>query len=118
MNGEGYDIIGDIHGCSQTLVALLEKLGYRKKDGIYRHPSRTVIFLGDFIDRGPHQREVIETVRPMVDSGAALAVMGNHEFNAIAWATRHPETADYLRPHNDKLSAARSFPRGLCAQPG
>lgn len=97
-----YDIIGDIHGCSQSLEALLSRLEYKRMDSIYRHPVRKVIYLGDFIDRGPCQREVIEIVRPMIESGAALSVMGNHEFNAIAYYTRDPETGDYLRQHSPK----------------
>ncbi len=97
-----YDIIGDIHGCSLTLMALLDQLGYEKKAGLYRHPSRQVIFLGDFIDRGPAQREVLDIVRPMIDSGSALSVMGNHEFNAIAYSTIDPQTGEYLRPHSGK----------------
>ena len=98
-----YDIIGDLHGCSQTLEKLLLKLGYRRDaGGIYRQPNRTVIFLGDFIDRGPYQREVIGIVRPMIDSGAAKAVMGNHEYNAIAYATTHENLGDYLRVHTEK----------------
>ncbi len=98
----GYDLIGDIHGCAKTLTALLDKLGYRKKDNIYKHENRKVIFLGDFIDRGPFQREVIAIVRPMIEAGAALSVMGNHEFNAISWATRTPDKTGYLRPHTEK----------------
>ena len=82
-----YDIIGDIHGCSETLKALLHKLGYEYTSGAYRHADRQAVFLGDFIDRGPRQREVIELVRPMIEGGSALAVMANHEFNAIAFAT-------------------------------
>ena len=97
-----FDIIGDIHGCNQSLVSLLAKLGYRNTNGVYSHPARRVIFLGDFIDRGIGQREVIETVRGMVDNGHALAVMGNHEFNAIAYATHSAELNDYLRPHTPK----------------
>lgn len=97
-----YDIIGDIHGFSRTLVALLDRLGYKRNAGIYCHPTRKAIFLGDFIDRGPEQREVLDIVRPMIDSGAALAVMGNHEFNAIAYHTLDHQTGEYLRPHSDK----------------
>ena len=97
-----YDLIGDIHGCSQTLEALLEKLGYRTSQNIYRHPDRKVIFLGDFIDRGPGQREVINIVRPMIESGTALSVMCNHEYNAIAYATLNRESGCYLREHSDK----------------
>ncbi len=62
-----YDLIGDIHGHSKPLTEPLTKLGYRMTDGVYRHPDRQVIFLGDFIDRGPQQREVIDIVRPRID---------------------------------------------------
>lgn len=99
---EGYDIIGDIHGCCGTLEALLEELGYSAQAGIYRHPERRAIFIGDLIDRGPRQRDVVDLVRRMVDGGTALAVMGNHEFNALAWYTPDRETGDYLRPHSEK----------------
>ena len=97
-----YDIIGDIHGHSRSLKALLGVLGYLEEGGVYRHPSRKAIFLGDFIDRGDFQREVIDIVRPMVDSGTALAAMGNHEFNAIAYYTPDHEAGGYLRPHSEK----------------
>lgn len=98
-----YDLIGDIHGHSEPLIELLEKLGYRSDCGLFRHPSRTAIFLGDFIDRGPKQQEVIRIVRPMIDSGAALSVMGNHEFNAVAYFTPDPnQPGEYLRPHCEK----------------
>lgn len=98
-----YDLIGDIHGYSEPLIELLGKLGYEKTDSVYRHPDRKVIFFGDFIDRGPDQRGVIDIVRPMIDGGAALSVMGNHEFNAIAWFTEDPDEAGtYLRTHSDK----------------
>ena len=97
-----YDIIGDIHGCSQTLEKLLSKLGYSKDGSVYRHPQRTVIFLGDFIDRGLYQREAISIVRPMIESGSARSVMGNHEYNAIAYATPDPKDGGYLRAHSEK----------------
>jgi hypothetical protein len=97
-----YDVIGDIHGHSQSLRALLEKLGYRDEGGVWRHPMRKAIFLGDFIDRGPFQREVLDMVRRMIESGSALAVMGNHEFNAIAFHTQDSDTGDYLRTHSEK----------------
>jgi hypothetical protein len=52
------------------------------------HPDRQAIFVGDLIDRGPRQVESVEIVRSMVDAGAAQIAMGNHEFNAIAYATQ------------------------------
>jgi len=103
MRSKAYDIIGDIHGCSKTLEKLLLKLGYSPdSNGIHKHADRTVIFLGDFIDRGPHQREVIAIVRPMIESGVAKAVMGNHEYNAITYATPDEGRGGYLRAHSEK----------------
>jgi hypothetical protein len=93
-----FDVIGDIHGQADKLHSLLADLGYRNTNGAYRHQERTAIFVGDFIDRGPRQIESVMTVRRMIDAGSALAVLGNHEFNAIAWHTPDPNyTGEYLR---------------------
>ncbi|MEV7080310.1 polynucleotide kinase-phosphatase [Streptomyces sp. NPDC093516] len=71
-----FDIIGDIHGCSAELEALLGKLGYT--DGV--HPEgRTAVFVGDLVDRGPDSPGVLRRVMSMVKSGNALCVPGNHE---------------------------------------
>ncbi len=93
------DIIGDIHGQADRLEGLLHKLGYRHTAGAWRHPTRSVIFVGDLVDRGPHQLRTLQTVRAMVEAGSARMVLGNHEFNAIAWATPDPDLdGEYLRP--------------------
>ena len=98
-----YDIIGDIHGYARELRALLTRLDYRQADGAYAHPTRKALFVGDFIDRGPEIGEVLDIVRRMVDAGSASAVMGNHEFNALAFATPNNEVSgEFLRPHNEK----------------
>ncbi len=100
-----YDLIGDIHGHADAFERLLKQLGYSRHHGVYKHPDRQAIFLGDFIDRGPQIRETLEIVRPMIDSGAALSVMGNHELNALAFHTANPtKPGEYLRPHNEKNS--------------
>jgi len=96
-----FDIIGDIHGHADELEALLQKLGYRLENGTYRHPEHQAMFLGDFIDRGPHQRRVIDMVRPMIEQGAARSVMGNHEFNAICYGTNDAD-GNPLREHSKK----------------
>jgi len=100
---EGYDVIGDVHGCAVTLERLLKKLGYEKKQGVYRHPSRRVIFLGDIVDRGPHIREALLLVYDMVQKGSAHMVLGNHEHNAITYFTKIDNSSasecEYLRPH-------------------
>jgi len=95
-----YDIIGDIHGCARQLEDLLIAMGY-EHDGVSdRHAERRAIFLGDFIDRGPQQAATLDIVRTMVGNQAALAVMGNHEFNAICYAT--PSDGGFLRPRTEK----------------
>jgi hypothetical protein len=98
----GFDIIGDIHGCALTLEKLLDLLGYRKVNGVYRHPRRQAVFLGDIIDRGPRIREALHLVRDMVEHGAARIVMGNHEYNALGYCTRaRPSSGKtWLREHN------------------
>lgn len=96
-----YDIIGDIHGHADALSALLADLGYRNTGGAWRHAERQALFVGDFIDRGPQQLETVDLVRRMVDAGSAQAVMGNHEFNAIAWFLPDPcQPGEFLRTHH------------------
>lgn len=105
----GYDIIGDIHGHADKLEALLERLGYDRSDDCYWHRDRKAIFVGDFIDRGPRQMDTVAIVRPMVESGAAMAVMGNHELNAIAWHTPDDlKPGEYLRPRFDKQDGPKN----------
>ncbi len=95
-----FDVVGDLHGQHGKLLALLSKLGYSESGGVWRHATRTAIFVGDLIDRGPGQLETVATVRAMVDAGNAQCVLGNHEFNAIAWVTPDPERpGHFLRDH-------------------
>jgi hypothetical protein len=99
----GYEIIGDIYGHTDALTALLSDLGYSQHRRGYRHADRKVVFVGDFVDRGPAIGEVIEIARAMVDAGDALAVMGNHEYNAIAFHTAVPgRSGRYFRDHSIK----------------
>lgn len=92
------DVIGDIHGQADALYRLLRSMGYRQQSGTWKHSERTALFVGDYIDSGPQQLAVVTTIRRMVEEGAAQALMGNHEFNAICWFTRDPENPnDFLR---------------------
>ena len=100
---DGYDIIGDIHGQADRLIQLLTRMGYTHNGDCYAHPSRKALFLGDFIDRGPQQKQTLDTVIPMVTCKSAAAVMGNHELNALAYHTEHPQRpGDWLRPRSIK----------------
>ena len=94
------DCIGDIHGHADKLEELLEKLGYSKPNTFYIHsnPLRKVLFVGDFIDRGPKIRETLEIVKSMVDNGSAIAIMGNHEYNALCFHFQETD-GGHLRKH-------------------
>ena len=97
------DFIGDIHGHADKLHELLRKLGYyfHEEKCFYTHPDRQTIFVGDYIDRGPKIRETLMLVRSMVDNGGAIALMGNHEYNALCFNMKSQE-GNYLREHSIK----------------
>lgn len=100
-----YDVIGDVHGQGELLRSLLRRLGYVERSGNWCAPQgRWAVFVGDLIDRGPEQLNVLRMVRGMVDDGQALAVLGNHEFNAIGFAQRG-EDGRQLRPRTLKNHA-------------
>jgi hypothetical protein len=100
VTATGFDVIGDVHGCADKLRGLLDTLGYRQRHGAYRHPGRQAIFVGDLIDRGTQQVETVHMVRSMVDAGTARLTMGNHEFNAISFATPDPaNSGEFMRRH-------------------
>ena len=83
-----FDIIGDIHGCRAELVELLGQLGYRieRKAGdewphyeVAAPEGRTAILLGDLVDRGPESVETLALAMDGTESGAFLAIPGNHD---------------------------------------
>ena len=98
------DILPDIHGQHEKLRAALAGLGWRRSPAgwIHPEPDRSLLFLGDFIDRGPENAAVLRIVRSLIDAGKARAVMGNHELNAILFHRRHPDSGAPLRPHTDQ----------------
>ncbi|MCE2573584.1 metallophosphoesterase [Motilimonas eburnea] len=100
---QGYDVIGDVHGRADLLVTLLEQLGYRRRSGGFVHSERQAIFIGDIIDYGPLQRATLDIIQAMVARGSAQVILGNHEFNAVAFATPDPnDHSRFLRPHSNK----------------
>lgn len=75
------DIIGDIHGESDALFALVERLGYSPAG---THPQgRHLVFVGDFCDRGPDSPAVMQAVERWFNAERAWAVLGNHEINLL-----------------------------------
>ncbi len=83
-----FDIIGDVHGCYDELVALLATLGYETAESpvgtaIKAPDGRKLIFLGDLVDRGPKVPQVLKLVMQAVESGVALSVPGNHDMKLM-----------------------------------
>ena len=84
-----FDIIGDIHGCFDELVELLQKLGYKistqSNGDITVEPpeGRKAVFVGDYVDRGPKVAEVLRLIMRMHETGAALCVPGNHDVKLV-----------------------------------
>lgn len=67
-----FDVIGDVHGCIDELTELLETLA--RQGG-----PRTVVYVGDLVDRGPDTPAVLRRVMRDVAAGTALSVVGNHD---------------------------------------
>lgn len=109
-----FDIVGDVHGCADELQALLAELQYEVRwEGagsgrrcVTRAPAgRHVLFLGDYVDRGPKSLDTLRIVMSMIESGQAFGVLGNHDARLIRWLDGRnvqmthglAETADQLR---------------------
>lgn len=76
-----FDIIGDVHGCYDELMALIAKLGYvRQKAGdVYLHPEgRRLISVGDVADKGWQNVDCLNFWLNQVENGGAFWVHGNH----------------------------------------
>ena len=63
--------IGDVHGCAEELRALIQKLPLRR--------DSLVVFLGDYIDRGPDSRGVVDTILDLQQYCRVICLLGNHE---------------------------------------
>nr|WP_262489956.1 polynucleotide kinase-phosphatase [Hymenobacter sp. AT01-02] len=128
-----FDIIGDVHGCYDELLALLTQLGYV----VHTNPTedvrdlgvhvtapagRRALFLGDLVDRGPASPQVLRLVMSMVQGGQALCVPGNHDIKLLRYlngkqvAEKHgfAETVAQLATESEAFkSQVRQFLDGL-----
>jgi protein phosphatase len=115
-----FDIIGDVHGQLGTLHELLERLGYAPD---WTHPdNRTVVLVGDLVDKGPDSVGVLDEVIAAHRAGRALVVRGNHEARLakVLADCEHPrrrralllsaaDTAERDRPHSGQASTLRQL---------
>jgi serine/threonine protein phosphatase 1 len=75
--------MGDIHGCSRPLEALLETLRLTPRD--------TLVTLGDYVNRGPASCSVLEALIALQAQTTLIAILGNHEEEMLA--ARHDRQA-------------------------
>jgi len=74
-------VVGDIHGCRLALDALIEAIGLSADD--------TLVALGDYIDRGPDSRGVLELMLELEGRCRLVPLLGNHELMLVD-ALQHP----------------------------
>lgn len=89
-----FDIIGDVHGMTDELETLLEKLGWsvvwtgegEERMSVLSHrEDRRLVFLGDMTDRGPRSRDALLIMEAAVSSGQGFAVASNHDDRFKRW---------------------------------
>ncbi|MES0211976.1 polynucleotide kinase-phosphatase [Mesorhizobium sp. M0028] len=110
-----FDIIGDIHGCSDELHILLARLGYSvawsehqgdRMVTVVPPEGRKIVFVGDLVDRGPNSPDVLRIAMSMVAAGTAYCVQGNHERKLSRWLEgRKVTVAHGLQQTVDQLNA-------------
>jgi len=105
------DFIGDIHGHCGCLISLLKKMGYEETAGAFRYPGneRMVVFLGDYVDRGPGVRDTLNLVRAMRDAGSAIPLMGNHEFNMLSFWQKNGTGGRYIEKNGPGYLREHTF---------
>ncbi len=64
-------VIGDVHGMYENLLKLLDRLPLKKTDEI--------VFLGDYIDRGPNSKGVVDLLMDLSNDHKVIPLKGNHE---------------------------------------
>src|SRR5690606_297313 len=64
--------ISDIHGCLDEFLQLLRTVGYTAA-------ADRLVLLGDYVDRGPKSREVLDTVLQLKQEGEVIVLLGNHD---------------------------------------
>lgn len=84
--------VGDIHGCYDKLRRLMNRLPYNPQQD-------TLVFLGDYIDRGGRSREVLDYLCQLRQEGEkVIMLIGNHEYLMLEYhRSGDPILLPYLR---------------------
>lgn len=94
---QGIDLIGDIHGCYDEFIALLEKLGYKEnEESLYFHPvGRKFMSVGDVMSRGPESIKTMLFFQRHVEHGLAYMTDSNHGWKIARWLDGRNVTLNY-----------------------
>ena len=96
-------VIGDIHGCSQALADLLKIMEPIDADD-------TIVFIGDYIDRGPDSKGVVEIILNLRKKhNRIITLMGNHEFMFVN-ALKNIGVTDFLAIGGDATLSSYGIP--------
>ena len=99
VNGKIF-VIGDIHGCADQLRRLLERLPFDAG-------RDTLVFLGDYLDRGPDVKGVLDQLCRLRAEGVHLqALMGNHEYLLLEY---HRSQDAALLPYMRRLGMEKTL---------
>lgn len=90
--------VGDVHGCSKALAALIGAIEPTRDD--------TIVMLGDYVNRGPDSRGVLDTLIELQRRCRLIPILGNHDemlLQARAWLPRttHPKGSKDSRSGRD-----------------
>lgn len=94
--------IGDIHGCFEPLQHLF-------REGV--HQDDLYLFLGDYIDRGPQNAEVLTFLFDLMQRPNVLFLEGNHEAHLRNWAANHPANSKEFEQRTKRELEGKSISR-------
>ncbi len=81
--------IGDVHGCDQALLELIAQVRPTAQD--------TIVTLGDYVDRGPNSRGVLDVLIQLRSQCHLVPLLGNHEQMLFSARASHAMTEQWLR---------------------
>ena len=100
-------VIGDVHGQVDKLQSALERLRM-----LPDYERRWIVFVGDFVDRGPDPRSALDVVTDLlVEHPRTTAIAGNHDLAmaaALGWVPT-PEYSNRWLDHYDAQSTFESY---------
>ncbi len=130
-------VIGDVHGCARPLRDLLRRVGLVDGEGRWSGGDATLIFVGDFVDRGPDGLAVLADVTRLEAEAAAAGgtvrgILGNHDAMFLAvralgaeampglgqsflelWVMNGGDPAELRGARADQVAFLRSLPAAI-----